>query len=469
MMQNMTKEKLELKYEEIKKLYLNDMRPWIIGYSGGKDSTVTLQLIFNALLQLNPDDRRKEIFVVSSDTMIENPKVISFLKNNIELINNKSLELGLPLKAFLLKPKVEDTFWTLLIGKGYPTPRQKFRWCTSRLKIKPIDAFINESTEKNDEVIVVLGVRNAESNSRKESIKRRTVEGKLLKVHSTNSKAYVYAPIEHFGLDDVWYYLMNNENPWGNNNQELLSLYRDSMDEQECPMQQDLEAPSCGNSRFGCWVCTVVSIDKSLTGFIENGSDELYPLLDFRGKLVEMRDVPSNRQKWRTNGNIYYLVKDGKKTVGLGPFTLEARKKILRMLLIAEKEYNAQLNNDSRYELITDEELKEINSIWIEHGDWDDSVNKITKEIRGESILSDESYSPIFGKEELKLLENLCDENEIEFNLIKQLLNIETVNYGLKRRQKAIKSISKLMFQDRVHKEIISQFNETEGDYIDED
>lgn len=76
----------------------------------------------------------------------------------------------------------------------------------------------------------------------------------------------------------------------------------------ECPftVTNDSETPSCGNSRFGCWICTVVKEDKSLTGFIESGETELQPLLDFRSWLLSIRDKHEYRQQYRRDGNHYY-------------------------------------------------------------------------------------------------------------------------------------------------------------------
>ena len=262
---------------QIQMVYDNDQRPWIIGYSGGKDSTLTLMLIMEAISRLPVKKRIKNIHIVSSDTMVENPLILNSLKQNIQLINDYSNLNKLKMTGKLLKPEVNETFWSLLIGKGYPSPRQKFRWCTHRLKIKPIDQYINKIATDFGSVIVILGVRNAESNSRQKSIQQHSIEGRILKTHKTNKNAYVYAPIEHLSNDDVWSCLLNTVSPWGYDNNLLLSLYRDASDESECPIQQDTNTTSCGQSRFGCWTCTVVSKDKSLTGFIYNNYDELRP------------------------------------------------------------------------------------------------------------------------------------------------------------------------------------------------
>jgi hypothetical protein len=61
--------------EEIRELYTADEVPWIIGYSGGKDSTAVLQLVWSAIEALPPERRHKPIHVISTDTMVENPVV----------------------------------------------------------------------------------------------------------------------------------------------------------------------------------------------------------------------------------------------------------------------------------------------------------------------------------------------------------------------------------------------------------
>src|SRR5690606_22076997 len=126
----------------------------------------------------------------------------------------------------------------------------------------------------------------------------------------------------------------------------------------------DQSTPSCGNSRFGCWVCTVVQEDKSLKGFIESGDEWLTPLLRFRNWLSENRDNPNYREKKRMNGAVYLVGDDENKRKGLGPYTLEHRKVILKELLETEKEL--QHPDHPKYELITLEELKEIRRIWFE-------------------------------------------------------------------------------------------------------
>lgn len=296
--------------EEMTLVYKNDSRPWVIGYSGGKDSTTVVLLAFKMLEKLPKEERHKPIYVISSDTLIENPIVLSYLQKNSQYIHEGAKNLGLPLYTNMIHPNYNNTFWTNIIGKGLPTPTSiRFRWCTERLKIKPSNKFIEDKVKENGEVVVLLGVRKSESIARKIRIKNREIEGYLLTPHVTLQNTYVYNPIVELTTDDVWGILLsdNGKTPWGTNNNDLFSLYMGG-DGGECPftVTNDSETPSCGNSRFGCWICTVVKEDKSLTGFIKSGENELQPLLDFRNWLLSIRDKHEYRQQYRRDGNHYY-------------------------------------------------------------------------------------------------------------------------------------------------------------------
>jgi len=300
--------------EEMKIVYKNDNRPWIIGYSGGKDSTVVVQLVFMMLQSLPKEELHKDVYIVSSDTLIENPIILSYLKDTSISIEEGAKKLGLPIYSHIVHPDYNNTYWSNIIGKGLPTPTSiRFRWCTERLKIKPSNKFIEEKVKENGEVVVLLGVRKSESIARGIRIKNREIDGYILTPHGSLQNTYVYNPIVELSTDNVWEILLRNngKNPWGGDNNELFDLYMGS-DGGECQFtttkneKGEVEAPSCGNSRFGCWICTVVKEDKSLTGFIENGESELMPLLEFRKWLLEIRDKHEFRMQHRRDGNHYY-------------------------------------------------------------------------------------------------------------------------------------------------------------------
>ena len=166
------KERLDSRYEEIRSVYLADRRPWVIGYSGGKDSTTALQMIWYALLKLPRHQLTKPVYVIASDTLVETPKIVDYIDSSLKRMNDTAQRENLPFSAHKVKPVLENTFWVNLIGRGYPAPSKRFRWCTDRLKIDPANRFILEKVAEHGEVVMVLGVRKAESATRAQ-VKRR--------------------------------------------------------------------------------------------------------------------------------------------------------------------------------------------------------------------------------------------------------------------------------------------------------
>ena len=187
---------LEEIHDEIRQVYRKNKSPWVIGYSGGKDSTAVLQLVWCALAELPSEERTNAVYVLSSDTLVETPVIVDYIDRTLSQINEVASVQNLPFEAHKVKPKLEDTFWVNMIGKGYPAPYTRFRWCTDRLKIKPANTFILDCVAKYGEAIVVLGVRTTESTTRAQAMSLRKINGSVLRRHSTLPNAFVYAPIE---------------------------------------------------------------------------------------------------------------------------------------------------------------------------------------------------------------------------------------------------------------------------------
>ena len=351
--------------DEVQTMYRADGIPWVVGYSGGKDSSAVLQLIWYALSALPAEARTKPVYVISTDTLVENPIVASWVQNSLEKMGDAAKADGLPLTPHRLTPEVRNSFWVNLIGRGYPAPRPRFRWCTERLKINPSNKFIGEVVRANGEAIIVLGTRKAESAARNHVMTR--LEGKQLRAklspNTTLPNAYVYSPIADWSNDDVWTFLMQRRNPWGHNNKDLLTLYQGASADGECPLVIDSTTPSCGDSRFGCWVCTLVDQDRSMQAMIQNDTDKewMQPLLNLRNAL----DVPDDRplRDFRRMSGHVQLFNDQPVP---GPYTQKAREQWLEDLLTAQ--LHVQLHGPEEMaglELITREELEEIRRIWV--------------------------------------------------------------------------------------------------------
>ena len=295
--------------ESIKQEYLSEDQsyPWILGFSGGKDSTVVAHAVFDALLSLAPSRRTREVHVVSNDTLVESPLVAAHLHRTQAALRNAAKSWCLPVTIATTRPPIEKTFWTLLIGKGYPSPNQTMRWCTDRLKIQPTSQYILDRVCAKGAAIIVLGVRRDESETRRINVNRRkNLHQSNLSPHSELPGAFVYRPIVEMTTDDVWDAIATFPPPWGGSHTGLIQLYRDA-EGGECPVVlSKAEAPGCGtaSSRFGCWTCTVVEKDRSLQGFVDSGNREYKPLIDFRDWLKEIRNNPNYRSVERRNGKI---------------------------------------------------------------------------------------------------------------------------------------------------------------------
>lgn len=172
---------------DIKAEYLSEVQryPWIIGFSGGKDSTLVAQAVLEAVLSVSPSARTREVHVVSNDTLVESPMVIAHMSKVQRQIEDTAKNLGLPITVVTTKPDMGQTFWVLLVGRGYPSPNQSMRWCTDRLKIQPTSNYILNNVSKHGAAIVVLGVRKDESNSRRSSIEKfQNMENSNLTPHA---------------------------------------------------------------------------------------------------------------------------------------------------------------------------------------------------------------------------------------------------------------------------------------------
>lgn len=154
----------------IQNLYLSDDIPWMIGYSGGKDSTAALQLVWIAIEGLPERQRVKPIHIMNTDTLVESPVVSKWVEKSLDSMRKAAKEKKLPFVPEKLIPEYNNTFWVNLIGRGYPFPRMKYRWCTDRLKIQPVNNFIKNKIAEHGEVILVLGTRKAESSRRNQTM-----------------------------------------------------------------------------------------------------------------------------------------------------------------------------------------------------------------------------------------------------------------------------------------------------------
>lgn len=453
---------------EVQRIYCMDARPWIIGYSGGKDSSAVITLVYMALLGLPPELRNKHVFLITSDTLVETPVVVDLIKSSMQLIENSARRDNLPITQHSVTPKTSETFWVNLLGKGYPAPSRSFRWCTERMKIDPVSEFIREKISQFDEVVILLGARSDESASRAQVIAKHRIDGSRLSRHTTLANAFIYTPIDTWSTEEVWKLLRGAfryspqdidewETPWGGNNRPLWTLYMHSSSQGECPLVIDESTPSCGNSRFGCWTCTVVSKDRAMENLIQNGEDWMLPLLQFRdvlAKTTEPEQKDTYRNFKRRNGKVtYQYAKEGEDIATErkhipGPYWLKYRKTWLKELLTLDKELNEQGHAIS---LITEPELHAIRQQWLRdpnEPDWTDELPKLYREVYGRDlnwVIDDQSR---FDTYDAILLSQIASEYKTSPEMVMKLIELEISMEGLSRRHGVFDKIGSILKRD---------------------
>ncbi|MBA6363484.1 DNA phosphorothioation system sulfurtransferase DndC [Colwellia sp. BRX8-8] len=464
----------------VQSAYTLDNRPWVIGYSGGKDSSAVATLVYLSVLALKKEKRTKNIYLVASDTLVETPKVVDHIDNSLAAIHRQAKLDKLPITTHKVLPEANQSFWACLLGKGYPAPTKSFRWCTERMKINPVSDFIKSKISQHDEVIVTLGSRSEESASRAQVIAKHKIENSRFARHTTLANAYIYTPIDTWSMDDVWKILracslevttsplgigkkwadkydLEWQNPWAAKNLTLWNLYKDASDQGECPMVIDDSTPSCGNSRFGCWTCTVVTRDRAMESLIQNGEGWMEPLLIFRNILAKTNIIAKKdryRNYKRRIGRVnFQRAKDGddislERAHVPGPYWLKYRKRWLRKLLVQEKQFNEA---GHKVELVTKPELHAIRQEWLNdpnEPDWDDSLPAIYRSVYGKDLNWVYNDNSTFDKQGAHILTDLGQEYNVVPQMVMKLLDLEISMEGLSRRSGVQNKVATILKQD---------------------
>jgi DNA sulfur modification protein DndC len=317
---------------------------WVLGFSGGKDSTALLKIVCAAVRRARRAPTM--IDVIYCDTGVENPALDLYAKSLLKRLSDEFLEQQLPLRTVILKAPVKDRFFVKVIGRGYPPPTNSFRWCTKNLRILPVSRFV--AAAARGDAVVTLGMRRAESMQRNRTLQR--AGGGMWQTQLEGGRKYrVFLPIINLDVSEVWDGVFMLPRPIAVDPASLERLYRGASG--ECPIIKSPMAPPCASGRFGCWTCTVVRRDKSAEALVASGHANLKPYLDFRNWLADFRNDRTTRWATRRNGR-----------QGPGPFNIRARAEILARVRVVERAAGSPI--------IDLEEIGEIHRLWsLDKGD----------------------------------------------------------------------------------------------------
>lgn len=341
MSQTILKEKISY-FSDEKEIYLHTIFDqissadcWVVAYSGGKDSTLLLNYAIKYAIRMN-----KSLVIISSDTLVENPLINSHVKNTLEKIDRYLSTQKILYQIKIVSPEPYETFWVHVIGKGYPLPHIRFRWCQRVLKIKPVERYIKSL---KGSPVILLGHRMDESNTRRRLLSNNE------NLYKKYGKIPVFMPLLYFTEHDVWNeFLVNEFSVWGDNFTDLINLYKDAKG--ECPLliEKNIENKVCNTGcggRFGCWVCSLVKDDKTMANLVKKYRTFLY-YYEFRKWLINFCNNPENRYPYTRTG----------KPVRMGCLSHEARKMILKKLY----ELQEKIQNN----IISKQEIEYIYQCW---------------------------------------------------------------------------------------------------------
>jgi DNA sulfur modification protein DndC len=408
--------------EEMKEEYSRFNGTFVIMFSGGKDSSLVLTLWWQALKEIPKEYRKKPVYVISGDTMVETPLMTTYVRSTLKKIQKQAEIDELPIITKLVQPEIKNRYFYKVLGRGNlpPTPNSNIgRWCTGNLKQTPTQKVIQEiiknartdfsdtnlyhqywadeevkqsSFDEGYKVHMSLGVRNEESARRRHSIEKHAFNKKSkFARHSDYKEIICYHPIKFVTNDELLFYFLElgETLPFGVTLEELERQYGSSF--AECGLQHSKnQGKSCGivGSRSGCWVCPLARPDDPmLLGLIQEGMTTYSYLLDWKKTHIAMRNDVRYREvkrrvKEKNHQMNYELQRQGQSTIfdleqfeyqsdyyfenyqraesvfDPGGFTVQARRILLEYLLYIQEKVGEPL--------IEEEEVKAILAAWEE-------------------------------------------------------------------------------------------------------
>lgn len=314
--------------EIIRQTWEADPRPFYVCFSGGKDSTLLLQLVLEVR---DASENKKKVYASFANTGYEmNGKLAQMNK-----IWPQLEAIGVYIRE--VKPPPEKKILVRIIGDGYPSPDFLCRYCTSESKRDPQYAEEKVFALWHDGLIVCVGSRKEESVKRRKSLEKlgapdvKELKHKRLKLEN-------FFPLADVSTSELWEYLENLDKfKWGGTCDELVAtMYSENKQRQ----------------RDGCWLCTVANESAGKCKLCARGQNEFRQFLRMASHDQERRHLITN-ERIRKNSSKYVGT-----TYAFGRFTLTARREIL------DKLQEAELLDGARY--ISLEEVEIIYRKWEE-------------------------------------------------------------------------------------------------------
>lgn len=360
-------------------------RHWAIAYSGGKDSTATVTLLAHLIAsgQIAPP---ASLSVLYADTRMELPPLHACALT----ILGELAQRGICIQVVL--PDLDDRFFVYMLGRGVPAPKNRFRWCTSQLKIEPMERALADLRQVTGEKLLMLtGVRLGESAARDSRIAlscdrdgAECGQGWFQEATPT-SMADVLAPLLHWRVCHVWDWLFFHAPAQGFSTQLVAESYGGDEAEEI-------------NARTGCIQCNLAHKDVALETLLR------VPRWAYLAPLKRLKPLYADLKR-----PVYRLRKQGERNrdgrlsanpMRLGPYTMEARRAGLAQVLSIQDEINQAARAQGRpvIDLINAEEHQRILEL-IAADTWPERWTG--QEVRGDAliplVLAEGIMQPLLG------------------------------------------------------------------------
>ena len=329
--------------------YGADRSTWVVGFSGGKDSTATVTFIDWAIGQ-GLIQRPKNLILVYSDTLMELPSLEDSAHRLMAHLQSRGWQIRCSVPALETKPTTVERFFVTMLGRGYPPPHNRFRWCTKRMKTAKIDQIYQSiADEYGSDFLGIDGIRKGESAARDSLILAScsTDDGECGQgwFHNTTHGAKL-SPILHWRVCQVWEW---NILAWIEHNYPVNGMMQTYGAD---AYVDDIEEPL--SARTGCIGCPLVTTpnekrpkpDKALATVVDQ---------EAWSHLAPFQGLSEVYWRLRWDDSFRHHKKNGQK----GCLTLAAREWALAEILAIQAE-SARLALDlgrKPYTLIADDEV----------------------------------------------------------------------------------------------------------------
>lgn len=379
--------------EEMKKVYLS-RNCCFVGYSGGKDSSAMLTLLWDAIAELPKEERTKPIHILTSEVEVETPAMTAYISRTLQKIQENAEKQNLPFVVHSVQPSMKESYWYKVIGRGVlpPSGNSRLRWCTDSLKVKPMQRKMKEILIESQTTnlvecfdaydgVLMLAVRNEESARRRHSIQKHEISNdSLFSRHNDMKNILCFNPVKFLTGDEVWMLLLDRGIlPFGVDVEEMSIQYGQAMFECGIKTGGKQQGNACGaaNSRSGCWTCLMMNgEDKMLTQLISEGYTDYAYLQSWKSFLrsirndIRYRNV-MNRRSLQTllrnenkgDSDLFsihnsiennYIMFDRTEMGDYAPggLTVEGRRILLEYLLYTQQQMNTSLISEEEIEAV---------------------------------------------------------------------------------------------------------------------